>query len=72
MKRGEIRWVDLDPARDSEAAKVRPAVVVSNNTVRVPSPRCRSFIGVIFACQRITSAVASIDDQAQLPWIGLG
>ncbi len=30
MLRGEIRLVDLDPARGSEANKRRPAVVVSN------------------------------------------
>jgi mRNA interferase MazF len=31
MLRGEIRMVDLDPARGSEANKRRPAVVVSND-----------------------------------------
>lgn len=31
MQRGEIRLVDLDPARGAEANKVRPAVVVSND-----------------------------------------
>lgn len=31
MLRGEIRLVDLDPVRGSEANKRRPAVVVSNN-----------------------------------------
>lgn len=31
MRRGEVRWVDLDPARGSEASKRRPAVVVSND-----------------------------------------
>lgn len=31
MLRGEIRLVDLDPARGSEANKRRPAVVVSND-----------------------------------------
>ena len=31
MRRGEIRWVDLDPARGSEANKRRPAVIVSND-----------------------------------------
>lgn len=30
MLRGEIRIVDLDPARGSEARKRRPAVIVSN------------------------------------------
>ncbi|HEX3793940.1 MAG TPA: type II toxin-antitoxin system PemK/MazF family toxin [Acidimicrobiales bacterium] len=31
MRRGEIRWVNLDPAVGSEANKVRPAVIVSND-----------------------------------------
>ncbi len=31
MVRGEIRLVDLDPARTSEADKRRPAVIVSND-----------------------------------------
>ncbi|HVA07955.1 MAG TPA: type II toxin-antitoxin system PemK/MazF family toxin, partial [Acidimicrobiales bacterium] len=31
MRRGEIRVVDLDPARGSEANKRRPAVIVSND-----------------------------------------
>jgi len=31
MRRGEIRLIDLDPARGSEARKRRPAVIVSND-----------------------------------------
>ncbi len=31
MRRGDIVWVDLDPARRAEANKRRPAVVVSND-----------------------------------------
>ncbi|HEY5822033.1 MAG TPA: type II toxin-antitoxin system PemK/MazF family toxin [Propionibacteriaceae bacterium] len=31
MRRGEIRWADLDPVRGSEADKRRPVVVVSND-----------------------------------------
>lgn len=31
MRRGEVRWVDLDPARGAEASKRRPAVIVSND-----------------------------------------
>ena len=31
MQRGDIVWVDLDPVRGTEANKVRPAVVVSND-----------------------------------------
>ncbi|QFZ17334.1 type II toxin-antitoxin system PemK/MazF family toxin [Saccharothrix syringae] len=31
MRRGDIYWVDLEPVRGTEANKVRPAVVVSND-----------------------------------------
>ncbi|MGQ0624517.1 MAG: type II toxin-antitoxin system PemK/MazF family toxin [Sporichthyaceae bacterium] len=31
MRRGEIRLVDLEPVRGSEANKQRPAVIVSND-----------------------------------------
>jgi mRNA interferase MazF len=31
MRRGEIRWVDLDPVRGSESNKRRPGVIVSND-----------------------------------------
>jgi len=31
MKRGEVWWVDFDPAFGSETKKVRPAVVISND-----------------------------------------
>jgi mRNA interferase MazF len=39
MRRGEIRIVDLDPARRSEAAKRRPAVIVSNNQANMTAQR---------------------------------
>lgn len=33
MLRGEIRMINLDPARKGEAAKTRPAVIVSNDAL---------------------------------------
>jgi mRNA interferase MazF len=36
MRRGEIRLVDLDPVRGSEANKRRPAVLVSNDRAKSP------------------------------------
>jgi mRNA interferase MazF len=39
MLRGEIRLVDLDPARGSEARKRRPAVIVSNDRANVIAAR---------------------------------
>lgn len=33
MKRGEIYWVNFEPARGAEATKTRPAVIVSNDAL---------------------------------------
>ena len=30
-KRGELFWVDLEPTRDGETQKIRPALIVSND-----------------------------------------
>ncbi len=39
MLRGEIRLVDLDPARDAEANTRRPAVIVSNDRANATAAR---------------------------------
>ena len=39
MRRGEIRVVDLYPVRGSEAAKRRPAVIVSNDGANATAAR---------------------------------
>jgi mRNA interferase MazF len=39
MRRGEIRWVDLDPARGAEANRRRPAVIVSNDGANTTANR---------------------------------
>ena len=39
MRRGEIRLVDLEPIRGSEAGKRRPAVVVSNDRANTTAAR---------------------------------
>ena len=31
LKRGEVYWVDFEPARGTEIKKVRPAVILSND-----------------------------------------
>ena len=41
MRRGEIRLVDLDPVRGSEADKRRPAVIVSNDEANVTASQLR-------------------------------
>lgn len=39
MQRGEIRLVDLEPVRGSEANKRRPAVIVSNDRANATAGR---------------------------------
>lgn len=39
MKRGEIRFVSLDPVVGSEASKRRPAVIVSNDGANAAAQR---------------------------------
>ncbi len=39
MRRGEIRWVDLDPVRGAESNKRRPAVIVSNDGANATANR---------------------------------
>lgn len=39
MRRGEIRWVDLEPVRGSEANKRRPAIIVSNDAANRTAER---------------------------------
>lgn len=39
MRRGDIHFVDLDPARGSEADKRRPAVIVSNDAANATASR---------------------------------
>lgn len=39
MRRGEIRVVELDPGRGSEASKRRPAIIVSNDGANAAAAR---------------------------------
>ena len=57
MLRGEIRVVDLEPARGSEANKRRPAVVVSNDGANTTAFRLNR--GVITVVP-VTSNVAQV------------
>ena len=45
MRRGEVRLVDLDPAREGEANKRRPAILVSNDGAN--SSASRLGLGVV-------------------------
>jgi len=39
MRRGDVYWVDLEPAKGSEANKRRPSVVVSNDAANRAAER---------------------------------
>jgi len=57
MRRGEIVTVNLDPGRGSEAAKTRPAVVVSNDAANATATRLgRGVITVV----PVTSNIARV------------
>lgn len=57
MRRGEIRLVDLEPVRGSEASKQRPAVIVSNDGANTTAERLgRGVVTVV----PVTSNVARL------------
>src|ERR1035441_10365865 len=57
MRRGEIRLVDLDPARGSESNKRRPAVIVSNDGANSTAERLgRGVVTVV----PVTSNIARV------------
>ncbi|MFN2489085.1 MAG: type II toxin-antitoxin system PemK/MazF family toxin [Actinomycetota bacterium] len=55
MRRGEIRIVDLDPTRGAEAAKRRPAVVVSNDGANIAATQLgRGVVTVVPVTSNVT------------------
>jgi mRNA interferase MazF len=78
MQRGEVRLIDLDPARGSEANKRRPGIVVSNDRANATADRLgrgvvtvvpvTSNIARVFAFQVLLRASATglrVDSKAQ-------
>lgn len=65
MLRGEIRLVDLDPVRGSEANKRRPAVIVSND--RANSIAARLGRGVVTVVPVTSNVDRVFPFQALLP-----
>jgi mRNA interferase MazF len=57
MRRGEVRLVDLDPARGSEASKRRPAVIVSNDGANTTAARLQ---GGVLTIVPVTSNVERV------------
>jgi len=62
MKRGEVWWVEFDPATGSEIRKTRPAIIVSNDSANRNLPRV-VVIPVTSNTERIYQgeAIVSID-----------
>lgn len=57
MRRGEIRRVNLDPALASEADKLRPAVIVSNDQANATAERLgRGVVTVV----PVTSSISRV------------
>lgn len=78
MRRGEIRLIDLEPTRGSEANKRRPAVIVSNDRANATAERLgrgvvtvvpvTSKIARVFSFQTLLPAAATglrVDSKAQ-------
>jgi mRNA interferase MazF len=78
MRRGEVRLVDLEPVRGSEATKRRPAIVVSNDRANAAAARLgrgvvtvvpvTSNVGRVFAFQVLLPAHLAglrVDSKAQ-------
>ncbi|MGW1372739.1 type II toxin-antitoxin system PemK/MazF family toxin [Streptomyces sp. NPDC002446] len=57
MRRGDIYLVDLEPARGSEANRVRPAVIVSNNGANQSVERNRRGVVTVIPLTSNTSRV---------------
>jgi mRNA interferase MazF len=56
VRRGEIRLIDLEPARGAEADKRRPAVIVSNDGANATAERLgRGVITVVPVTSNVTS-----------------
>ena len=70
MRRGEIREVDLDPVRGSEANKRRPAIIVSNDAANTTAARLgRGVVTVV----PVTSNVDRVYPfQTRLPALATG
>lgn len=65
MLRGDIRLVDLDPARGSEANKRRPAVLVSNDQANTTAQRLGR--GVVTVVPVLSSVERVFPFQVLLP-----
>lgn len=70
MKRGDVYYADLDPARSGEANKLRPVVIVSNNSMNKTVEDLREGVVTIVPLSSNTSRVYEF--QVLLPAIATG
>jgi mRNA interferase MazF len=70
VRRGEIRLVDLDPVRGSEANKRRPGVIVSNEAANATAARLGK--GVVTIVPVTTNVDRVYPFQVLLPAAGTG
>ncbi|GAB2887452.1 type II toxin-antitoxin system PemK/MazF family toxin [Nocardioides pacificus] len=70
MLRGEIRLVDLDPVRGSEANKQRPAVIVSNDRANAVAERLGR--GVVTVVPITSNVERVLPFQVLLPAVATG
>jgi mRNA interferase MazF len=70
MRRGDIHWVDLDPARGAESNKRRPAVIVSNDTANMTAARLGR--GVVTVVPVTSSVERAYPFQVLLPAAATG
>lgn len=47
MRKGDVYWVDLEPARGRESSKTRPAVIVSNDAANRVAERRGGLVTVV-------------------------
>lgn len=84
MLRGEIRLIDLEPARGNEANKRRPAVIVSNDRANVAADRLgrrdhvvpvTSNVARVFPFQTLLSSRSTglrIDSKCSVDYVRIG
>jgi mRNA interferase MazF len=72
MRRGEVRWVELDPVLGAESNKRRPAVIVSNDGANTTASRLGRGVITVVPVTSNTSRVYPFQvlldaDEAGLP-----
>ncbi len=71
MRRGEIHLIDLDPGQGSEADKLRPAVIVSNNGANAAAERTGRGVVTVVPITTNTTRVFAFQVLLPAPECGL-